>query len=112
MLVSIKMSDIKTHAAALLDILSVDRASRSHARYQVGEILHDIDDQLVNVWLNFCKRTNKNNYCEMKRRDQWKDMDTRKGHYTIASLHYFAAIDNPEAYAQYIAHSTLTLTNL
>lgn len=91
-------SGVLSEARELVKMLSAKRASTYHSWYQVGHCLHNIDIRLLDEWIKFskkCPEKFKKGECEAL----WKKM--KNCSYTIASLYYFAAIDDPETYQKY-----------
>lgn len=82
-------------AKNLTRLLSKERATDYHTWFQIGKCLHNIDYRLLEDWIAFskkCPEKFKKGECEYL----WNKM--KKSNYTIATLHYFASIDNPEQY--------------
>lgn len=83
-------------AKNLVKLLSKKRASEYYSWFQVGKCLHNIDYRLLDDWIEFSKKTTRNNFkkgeCDML----WKKM--KHSNYTMATLHYFASKDNPTMY--------------
>jgi P4 family phage/plasmid primase-like protien len=84
-------------ARNLTRILSKERATNYHTWYQVGKCLYNIDYRLLGEWIEFskkCPEKFKKGECEKL----WGKM--KRSNYTIATLHYFASIDDPEHYQE------------
>ncbi len=82
----------------LIKILSSYRADDYLLWIELGWCLHNIDpysEEILKIWIEFSKQSNKyeEGECE-KRWDNFKD-----GNFTIATLYYWAKIDNPEKYS-------------
>lgn len=84
----------------LVSILSIERAENYSQWMEVGWVLHNIDpnsQELLEIWIDFSKKSNKfkNGECE-------KLWDNSKSEgLTIATLHYWAKIDNYQKYQEY-----------
>jgi len=89
-------------AKQLCKIISSDRADDRTEWLKIGWILHSISegsDEGFEIWNNFsaqCAEKYNESVCEY----QWSKM--KEGTLTIGSLHYYAKIDNPKAYKQFI----------
>lgn len=82
------------HAIQLVNILSENRADNYDQWLELGFCLHNVDHALLETWITFSKISPKfkDGACEKL----WKTFKN-KG-LTIASLHRWAKIDNPEKY--------------
>jgi P4 family phage/plasmid primase-like protien len=81
----------------LVSILSDERVQNYSQWIEVGWMLHNIDpcnDELLEIWINFSKKSNK--FVEGECEKLWDNMKSEG--LTIATLHYWAKIDN---YAKY-----------
>ena len=85
-------------AKTLVKMLSEKRASYYYTWYQVGKCLHNIDNRLLIDWIEFSKRTSRNNFKKGECELLWKKM--KASNYTIASLHFFASQDSPKEYSK------------
>lgn len=83
-------------AKNLIKLFSRKRASDYYSWYQVGKCLHNIDYRLLADWIEFSKKTTRNNFKKGECESMWKRMKT--SNYTMATLHYFASNDNPTKY--------------
>lgn len=83
-------------AIALCKIMSADRASDRYTWYQIGRCLFDIDMKLLDTWIEFTQKSNI--FSEDDCREEWAKM--RPTNYTLATLHYFARIDNKVEYTK------------
>jgi hypothetical protein len=85
-------------AKKLVKLLSTKRASYFDTWYQIGKCLHDIDNRLLDDWIEFSKRTTRNNFyyghCDVI----WAKF--KNSHYTMETLHYFAKMDNLDQYLE------------
>lgn len=81
----------------LVSILSNERVENYSQWIEVGWMLHNIDpcnDELLEIWINFSKNSKK--FVEGECEKLWDNMKSEG--LTIATLHYWAKIDN---YAKY-----------
>ena len=83
-------------AKNLVKLFSRERATGFYEWYQVGKALHNIDYRLLQDWIEFSKKTNKDNFKEGGCEKFWRSM--KPNNYSLASLHYFAEKDNPVKY--------------
>lgn len=83
-----------TEIRKLINILSVERADEYHSWIEVGWCLHSIDKSLLDIWIDFSKRSDK--YVEGECEKLWHTM--KYGNYTLGSLKYWAKHDNKEEY--------------
>ena len=83
-------------AKNLTNLLSGERAESYQSWLDVGMCLFNIDNSLLNSWIEFSKQSPsfRNGECEKK----WKTFKN-KG-FTIGSLYRWAKIDSPDEYAQ------------
>jgi phage/plasmid-associated DNA primase len=82
---------------SLVSILSDERVENYSQWIEVGWMLHNIDplnDELLEIWINFSKKSKK--FVEGECEKLWDNMKSEG--LTIATLHYWAKIDN---YAKY-----------
>ncbi len=84
----------------LVSILSADRAENYGSWIEVGWMLHNIDpnsQELLDIWIEFSKRSNKfeDGVCER----EWAR--SKNEGLTIATLHYWAKIDNYQKYMEF-----------
>lgn len=81
----------------LVSILSDERIENYSQWIEVGWMLHNIEpcnDELLEIWINFSKKSNK--FVEGECEKLWDNMKSEG--LTIATLHYWAKIDNYEKY--------------
>lgn len=89
-------------AEKLLDILNVKRADDYESWIRVGWCCRNIDNRLMNSWIQFSKKSSKFSD-EMECEQAWKYMkDTGLG---IGTLCMWAKKDNPDAYEKIISQS-------
>ncbi len=87
--------DVLIEAKNLVKLFSKERASDYNSWYQVGKCLHNIDNRLLEDWIQFSKKCPskfKKGECE----DLWRKM--KSCNYSMATLHYFASKDNNKEY--------------
>ena len=84
-------------AMVLVDMLHIKRSNSYNDWIRVGWVLHNINDTLLNKWIEFSKRSKKfkNGECE----NEWDKM--RSDGLTIRSLCLWAKEDNPEEFKKY-----------
>lgn len=83
-------------AKNLTSLFSRKRATAWETWIQVGRCLHSIDYRLLSDWIEFSKKTTRNNFKKGECEKLWKKM--KPYNYTMATLHYFASQDSPEKY--------------
>lgn len=90
--------DIINDVQSLVKILCILRADDEIKWMQVGWCLHNIDYRLLESWIEFSRQSNKfkEGECE-KLWDKFRDDG-----FSIGSIYYWAKIDNPEAYSQFL----------
>ena len=83
-------------ARKLLQTLDKKRADKFSDWINVGWALHNIDDELLDDYIEFSKQSKKwePGCCEKK----WEEAKKIEDGLTIASLHWWAQNDNPEEY--------------
>ena len=84
----------------LVSILSDERIENYSQWIEVGWMLHNIDpcnDELLEIWINFSKKSNK--FVEGECEKLWDNMKSEG--LTIATLHYWAKIDNYTKYNEF-----------
>ena len=84
----------------LVFILSDERIENYSQWIEVGWMLHNIDpcnDELLEIWINFSKKSNK--FVEGECEKLWDNMKSEG--LTIATLHYWAKIDNYTKYNEF-----------
>ena len=83
-----------TKIIKLVDILSAKRASNHDSRIRVGWCLHNIDDRLLNPWIEFSNKSNKYTpgVYEEKCKNEWNQMD--ENGLGIGTLYMWAKEDN------------------
>lgn len=89
----------------LVDILSLERAEDYTQWCQVGWALGSISSNCFDIFINFSKKCPK----KFSEQECMKIFSKSDGSLTIASLHYWAKLDSPEAYKS-IQKSILTNT--
>jgi len=101
-----KEEDIR-RATYLVSLLSVDRCDTFESWIRIGWALHNIDNSMLNVWINFSKKSPKfkDGDCE----DRWQKM--RNEGLTIRSLMLWAEEDNYTLYKQFIESEFNLLLN-
>jgi P4 family phage/plasmid primase-like protien len=96
-----KEDEIK-QAIILTEMLSSKRADDRCDWLNVGLVLHNIDESLEDIWDKFSKRSSKfkDGECEKK----WKSFRKPMGSnlLTVGSLRYWAKMDSPKEYADYL----------
>ena len=86
-------------AKLLVDILSINRSKSYNSWIEVGFCLHNIDDSLLDTWIDFSRKANdkfKDGECELL----WNKFKYEG--LGIGSLHRWAREDNPNAYGDYL----------
>ena len=84
----------------LINILSVDRSNNYSQWIEVCWVLHNIDpnsDELLDIWIEFSKKSSK--FKEGECEKIWNS--SKNEGLTIATLHYWAKIDNYGKYIEY-----------
>ena len=97
-----KQQKIIMMAKKLTNILSIERSKDYNDWIRVGWTLHNIDPSLYDTFITFsqkCLSSFDKRGCDKV----WND--ARDNGYTIASLHWWAQIDNPEEYHKIIWES-------
>lgn len=84
-------------AKKLVALLSTQRSNSYDDWMRVGWCLHNIDDTLLNTWIEFSRKSFK--FVDGECEKLWDTMSDG-GHLTIASLHYWAKQDSPEEYLE------------
>lgn len=87
----------------LVSILNPDRADNYTQWIEVGWVLHNIDphsEELLNIWIDFSKKSAK--YEEGCCERIWEK--SKMEGLTIATLHYWAKIDNYSKYTEFKNH--------
>lgn len=102
-----KEDDIRI-ATYLVSLLDSERAEKFESWIRVGWALHNIDLSLLNLWIDFSKRSPKfkNGYCE----EQWIKM--RNEGLSIGSLMLWAEEDNYTKYHEFINNEKKTAIQL
>jgi P4 family phage/plasmid primase-like protien len=80
----------------IIDILSKDRAENYNDWQNLGWCLHNIDDRLLPIWIQFSKKSSKfkDGECEQV----WPYMDNQG--LGLGTLYMWAKEDNPDKYAE------------
>lgn len=91
-------SDCET-IVKLVKMLNPTRADDYHQWIAVGACLYNINEDLLGLWIEFSKQSNKytdtgDNSCESK----WRSFGNSRYKTTEGTLRYWAKIDNPEEY--------------
>jgi P4 family phage/plasmid primase-like protien len=87
-------------AAELLPMISPRRADHYADWWEMGVVLYCVGDgckEALDLWIEFSKRTDRNNFDEAYCVYQWNKM-VNTGRYSIGSLRHFAGIDSPSEY--------------
>lgn len=93
------VEDMKS-AAELLPMISPGRADHYSDWWEMGVVLYCVGDgckEALDLWIEFSKRTSRNNFDEAYCVYQWNQM-SNTGRYSIGSLHHYAGIDSPVEY--------------
>ena len=90
--------ELLVEAKNLVKLFSKKRATEHYTWYQVGKCLHNIDYRLLGDWIEFSKKTTRNNFEKGKCEELWKKM--KSSNYSMATLHFFASSDNPTKYLE------------
>jgi P4 family phage/plasmid primase-like protien len=87
----------------LVDILSVDRADMYPTWMEVGFCLHNINNMLLECWIDFSKKSAKfkDGECEKL----WYEIDAKNDGLGMGSLHRWARLDNETAYKKIMSAS-------
>lgn len=80
----------------LVAMLSVDRINTYESWMRLGWCLRNIDDSLIDVWIDISKRSPK--YVQGECERLWGRM--RKGTLSVATLHMWAKADSPTRYKE------------
>lgn len=86
---------------ALVNLLTVERATNEFTWKQVGWCLYCIDsenDELLDIWVEFSKQY-EHFKDETECETEWHNMKNKNLNMTIGSLKYWAKLDNPVEYA-------------
>lgn len=80
----------------LVNCLSIDRCNNYQDWIKVGFALHNIDNNIKHIWINWSKKSPKfsNDVCNL----QWNYMKNVDNGLTIASIIYWAKLDNIDEY--------------
>jgi hypothetical protein len=82
------------HIRALVNILSEERRDSYKPWFELGACLFNIDSRLLPVWIDFSKTSSK--YEEGGCQKFWNGF--KKDNLGIASLNYWAKLDNPQEF--------------
>ena len=93
------IADLDT-VKTLCGMLSRERASVQYDWIRVGWCLHNISVNLLDLWIEFSKRTTiKNQFKPGECEKLWRNFKDEG--YTIKSLYHWARCDNPAEYAEF-----------
>lgn len=90
--------DVINDIQCLLKILNPSRADNYTQWLELGWCLHNIDYRLITEWINFSKQSVK--YKEGECEKLWNTF--RSDGFTIASIYYWARLDNIEGYGNFL----------
>ena len=85
-------------AHILINLLKVERVNQYNTWIEIGFCLHNIDDSLLDLWIDFSKQCSK--YKDGECQKCWNGF--RDDGLTIRSLHRWASDDNPEGYGNFM----------
>jgi len=85
-------------ARILCDMLSNDRLDNFDSWIELGFCLHNIDDSLLDVWIELSRKSPKFQEGDCEKR--WSNF--KKDGLGIGSLYRWARLDNPEQYANFL----------
>ncbi len=94
----------------IVNILSVDRCESYNTWIEVGWALHNIDpnaSELLDLWIEFSKKSSK--FVDGECENHWEKMKNEG--LGVASLYYWAKIDNYEKYREIMDKDTNQLLN-
>jgi P4 family phage/plasmid primase-like protien len=94
-------------ATYFVSLLSTDRCDNYDSWIRLGWALHNIDDSMLNVWIDFSRKSPK--FKEGDCDDRWKSM--RNEGLTIRSLMLWAEEDNYNLYHQFMSSEFNNLLN-
>ena len=106
-IISESKEDEIRRATFLVSLLSPDRCNSFESWIRIGWALHNIDNSMLHVWINFSKKSSK--FKEGDCEDRWYKM--RNEGLTIRSLMLWAEEDNYNLYHQFIASEFSILLN-
>jgi P4 family phage/plasmid primase-like protien len=89
-------------AKELLTFLSSTRADDYNEWIEVGWVIYNLSDGCVeglDLWIEFSKKTSRNNFSESSCVYHWNKMTKRN--YSIGTLRYWASQDSPERYKKW-----------
>ena len=89
------LDDHLEEAKVLLKLVSKDRLLDEYQWYELGQCLHNINDELLEDWIILSKKA-KNKNMETQCRKSWRKMEFTN--YSISTLHDFALKDSPIEY--------------
>jgi len=98
--ISTDKEEIINRAKFLVSLLSDERNDDYESWIRVGLALHNIDNSLLNTWIDFSKRSPK--FKEGDCENKWYTMRNDQGGLTIRSLMWWAEEDNYLKYHEYI----------
>jgi P4 family phage/plasmid primase-like protien len=85
-------------ANELVSLLSLKRSDDYTNWIELGFCLHNIDDSLIDLWIEISKNNKK--YKEGECENYWKNFKDEG--LTIRSLHRWAKLDNPDSYNEFM----------
>ena len=85
-------------AYSLVNMLNIQRADNYNKWIELGFCLHNIDDSLIELWIDFSKKSKK--YKEGECQKSWATF--RDDGLTIKTLHRWAKEDNPDEYGNFM----------
>ena len=89
--------DIKI-ANDLVSLISYKRADDYNSWIELGFCLHNIDESLLDLWIDFSKKNHK--YKDGECEKHWNNF--KEEGLTIKSLHRWAKLDNPDQYNEFM----------
>lgn len=91
----------------LVSLLNADRADSRTSWIEVGLCLHNIDYQLLGLWIEFSKQSAK--FCDGECEKIWASFTKREGGLSIGTLHKWAKEDSPDKYKEIMEEDLSTL---
>lgn len=99
-------NDDYTHSKDLVTLLSEQRADNYLSWLKVGFCLRNIDNRLLEDWIDFSKKSSKYKEGECER--LWNSFADKADGLKMGSLHMWAKQDNPDGYEKYIKSQLLS----